>query len=415
VSDAAAGQVTGETPEAAPLATTVPDRRDGQELQHPRLVGGVTRDGVFNLVGALSTGLCVAMLLFGRLAAFSGLIGFMVVAYVIFIVTYGVLVSLHDDRPAVVNAVMTVIMYSAALLGFMALVSVVSITLWRGRSALGHTNFFTDDMSKAGPLDPVTVGGIKHALVGTLWMISIALALTVPIGLTCAVYLNEVHGRFSRFVRTMVEAMTALPSIVAGLFIYLTWELILGFEKSGLAAALALSVMMLPIIIRASDVVLRLVPGNLREASAALGAPRWRTVWHVVIPTARPGLATAVILGTARGVGETSPVLLTAGFTSYLNVNPLHGPMVSLPLEAFKLVASGQPALVSRGFACAAFLLLVVLTLFVIARVIGGRGPGHLTRGQERRIAVASSRDEARFRARLVRDDPSRDLAEGTP
>jgi phosphate transport system permease protein len=246
-------------------------------------------------------------------------------------------------------------------------------------------------------------------------MISIALALTVPIGLTCAVYLNEVHGRFSRFVRTMVEAMTALPSIVAGLFIYLTWELILGFEKSGLAAALALSVMMLPIIIRASDVVLRLVPGNLREASAALGAPRWRTVWHVVIPTARPGLATAVILGTARGVGETSPVLLTAGFTSYLNVNPLHGPMVSLPLEAFKLVASGQPALVSRGFACAAFLLLVVLTLFVIARVIGGRGPGHLTRGQERRIAVASSRDEARFRARLVRDDPSRDLAEGTP
>ena len=107
--------------------------------------------------------------------------------------------------------------------------------------------------------------------------------------------------------------MTALPSILAGLFIFATWILILGFERSGLAASIAVSIMMLPIIIRSADVVLRLVPGNLREASAALGAPQWRTVWHVVLPTARSGLATAVILGVARGVGETAPVLLTVG------------------------------------------------------------------------------------------------------
>ena len=119
--------------------------------------------------------------------------------------------------------------------------------------------------------------------------------------------MTEVGGRFARVVRTVVEAMTALPSIVAGLFIYTVLILGLGFPRSGFAAAMALSVMMLPIIARASDVVLRVVPGGLREASLALGASRWRTVWHVVLPTARPGLATALILGVARGIGETSP------------------------------------------------------------------------------------------------------------
>ena len=116
----------------------------------------------------------------------------------------------------------------------------------------------------------------------------------------------------ARFVRTIVEAMTALPSIVAGLFVYTVLIVALGFPRSGFAAAMALSVMMLPIIARASDVVLRVVPGGLREASLALGASRWRTVWHVVLPTARPGLATAVILGLARGIGETAPVLIVS-------------------------------------------------------------------------------------------------------
>ena len=128
----------------------------------------------------------------------------------------------------------------------------------------------------------------------------------MPLGIGTAVFLNEVGGRFARLVRTVVDAMTALPSIVAGLFIFAMFILVLGQPRSGLAASLAITVMMLPIIIRSADVVLRLVPGNLREASLALGASRWRTVWHVVLPTARSGLATAVILGVARGVGETA-------------------------------------------------------------------------------------------------------------
>ncbi len=362
-----------------------------------RQLGGVSPTDVLNAVGALASGVCVTLLLFGRLAPFSGLLGFVVVAYVVSLAAYAVLVSLADDGPAVRDRVVTVLLYTAATIVFSALAFVVVYTIGRGVSALRHANLYTQDMSSAGPLDPLTVGGIKHALVGTLIMISIALVITVPLGLTCAVYLNEVGGRLARFVRIIVDAMTALPSIVAGLFIYATWILILGYEKSGLAASLAISVMMLPIIIRAADVVLRLVPGSLREASAAMGASHWRTVWHVVLPTARSGLATSVILGMARGIGETSPVLLTAGYTASLNFNPVHGPMISLPLAAFTFVASGRPELIARGFATSAFLLLVVLALFAIARVLGGRGPGHVSARQARTIARQSARDTGRF------------------
>ncbi|WP_339131081.1 phosphate ABC transporter permease PstA [Streptomyces sp. f51] len=363
----------------------------------PRRIGGVTRNGVLSLCGAAASALCVTVLLFGQLAPFSGALGFTVTAYLVFLAVYAVLTGLDEDGQAVRDRVMTVVLWTAATLLFSGLVMVVGFTGWRGREALPHANFFTQDMQAAGPLDPLTHGGIAHAMLGTLTMITIALAITVPLGLACAVYLNQIPGRFSRFVRTIVEAMTALPSIVAGLMVYATWILGLGMQKSGLAAGFAISVMMLPIVIRASDVVLRLVPGNLTEAAEALGAPRWRTVWHVVLPTARSGLATAVILGTARGIGETSPVLLTAGFTAALNTDATSGPMVSLPLAVFNFVKSPEPTMIARGFGAAAVLMALVLVLFVIARVIGGRGPGHQTRRQARRTARASRADVQRF------------------
>ncbi len=273
-----------------------------------------------------------------RLTALSGPLGFVFVAYVVFVVIYGVLVSLTDDAPVVRDAVMTVLMASCAVLALGALGVVVAFTFARGWDALRHLNFYTQDMSKAGPLAPLKVGGMGHALVGTVWMVGIAVILTVPLGLVAAVYLDMTRSRPARFFRTVVEAMTALPSILAGLFIYASWILAFGFQRSGLAAALALSVMMLPYIVRAADLALRLVPNNLREASAALGAPGWRGEMQVVLPTARSGLATAVILGIARSIGEASPVLLTAGYTTYINANPLQGAMVSLPLETLELV-----------------------------------------------------------------------------
>ena len=198
-------------------------------------------------------------------------------------------------------------------------------------------------------------------------------------------------------MRTVVEAMTALPSIIAGLFIYAFYILTFHGPKSGFAAALALTVMMLPIIIRAADVVLRLVPGSLKEASLALGAGQWRTLWHVTLPTARSGLATAVILGMARGIGETSPVLLTAGVTPYVNHNPFEGPQVSLPLQTLLMTRSPYKPYIARGFGAAAVLMMIVLVLFILARKIGGRGPGNLTKRQLARAVAASRRDMVRL------------------
>lgn len=404
---------------AEEIGTTVhvpPD--SAMPAQRRRRPGAASGGGVRTIAGATTTAISVALLLFGRVAPFSGLVGFVILTFVVFLFAYAILVGLHDEHQVVVDRVMTVVMYSAAALLFLALAYIVVYTLYGGRRALGHPNFFFQDLTRVGSLDsvPLSVGGVGHAIVGTLWMIGIALVITVPLGLLAAVYLNEVGGRFARFVRTIVEAMTALPSVVAGLFVFATWILILHKEKSATAASLALSVDMLPIIIRAADVVLRLVPGNLREASKALGAPAWRTVWHVVLPTARSGLATSVILGMARGIGETAPVLLTAGYTTSLNTNPAHGPMVSLPLAAFELVRTGIPKLQARGFAAAAFLLLLVLTLFVIARIIGGRGPGQLSARQARRVTRASARDANRIISSYqARVDRIRPFPEGAP
>src|SRR5581483_6903054 len=227
--------------------------------------------------------------------------------------------------------------------------------------ALLHLNFFTQDLRSAQAQDPLTKGGVLHAVAGTLIELAIALGIAVPLGLLAAVYLHEVPGRFTRFIRTVVDAMTALPDIISGLFIYATLILIFQLGPSGLAAGAALGVTVLPIIIRAAEVVLRLVPGSLKEASYALGASQWRTAWHVLLPTARSGLATAVILGAARAIGETSPILLTAGATGYLNLNPLNGAMMSLPLFVFTEVQSSENFEVARGFGAAAVLLILVV------------------------------------------------------
>jgi phosphate transport system permease protein len=180
----------------------------------------------------------------------------------------------------------------------------------------------------------------------------------------------------------------------------------------GLAAACALAVTVITIICRAAYVVLRLVPGGLTEASYALGSGHWRTVWHVTLPTARSGLATAVILGAARAIGETSPVLLTAGATFYFNFNPTSGAMMSLPLAAYTLVQNPEPNYIARGFGSAVVLLVLVVVLFGIARMIGGRGPGQLTSRQLRRLMRASRRN-TRFATRAAAGQPVTSASDG--
>ena len=385
-------------PRADGLSTTVvPPIPSDAPATRARSISGLRRSDLLALGGSALAALSIVTLLFTQIAPLSGPIGFVLLTYVIFLVLYALLVSFDESGPVVRDRVVAAVVHALAFLLLSALVVIVAFTAYRGLKALVHINFYTQDLTNAGPLDPLSVGGISHAIVGTLIEISIALAIVIPLGITCAVFLNEIPGTFARFVRTIAEAMTALPSIVAGLFIYATLILILGLPKSGFAAALAISVMMLPIIIRAADVVLRLVPGSLKEASLALGTGQWRTVWHVTLPTARSGLMTAVILGAARGIGETSPVLITAGYTASMNTNPFSGPMVSLPLAAFNLVGNPQITSIQRAFGAAMTLLVVVLVLFVIARIIGGRGPGNLTKRQVQRRAKESERDAKRF------------------
>lgn len=388
-----AQEMSGDRHTTLPTITPIPE-----DLK-PRKIGGYRRSDVLSLAGAAVGGFGLAFLLFALLPL-TGWLGFLVVAYVGFLGLYAALTSLDEDFAAVKDRLFAVLIHSLAFTLLLALIFVVTFTVIRGWEALLNWNFFTQDMQNAGPLDPLTSGGILHAIVGTLIMITIALAIVIPLGVACAVYMNEMPGPFARFVRTIAEAMTALPSIVAGLFIYASLILILGFDKSGFAASMAIGVMMLPIIIRASDVVLRLVPGSLKEASYALGAGQWRTVWHVTLPTARSGLMTAIILGTARGIGETSPVLLTAGFTAALNLNPTSGPMVSLPLATFEFVKSPEPTMIARGFGTAAVLMFLVLILFIVARIIGGRGPGNLSKGQMKRRSKRSRDDQQRFTKR---------------
>lgn len=391
------GPAETHTPNVAVETTILPRHPSNAAAPQPRAIGRFGRDDVLVMGGAGASALATTLLLFGRLATLDGAIGFVVVLLLTFIVIYGALTALTNDVPAIVDKVMAVLMCSTALLAGTALVWVVSSTVWNGRAALGKINTYVEDMSVAGPLEPLDIGGIAHAIVGTLLIIAIALAITLPLGILCAVFLTETHGRFTGLVRTIVTAMTALPSILAGLFILATYILILGFPRSGLAAALAVSIMMWPIIIRSGDVVLRLVPGSLREASAALGAPTWRTVWHVVLPTARSGLSTSVILGVARGIGETAPVLLTSGVAASMNTNPADNSMMSLSLFTYQFIRSPQPNLVARGFASAAVLMILVLALFTLARVLGGRGAGRLSKRQIRRAVARSKRDLARI------------------
>ena len=368
-----------------------------------RVLGGAQKEDLRALVGAGIAAAALTYLIYFVLLPWTGLLGFIVVGFGVFLFLYGLLVSQTAPAIHVQDKIAAVVMHSLAFAMLLALVVVVGFTFKRGSTALLNLNFFTSDLSGAGPLDPLSQGGVLHAMAGTLMMITLALLVTVPLGLVTAVYLSENRSRFARFVRTIAEAMTALPSVIAGLFVYaliLTLQDATGIgEKSGLAAAGALAVMMLPIVIRAADVVLRLVPGTLKEAASALGAPRWRVVWHVVMPTSRSGLMTAVILGTARGIGETSPVLLTAGYTTAVNLDPTSGPMVSLPLATFILTRSPEPTQIARGFGAAAVLMLIVLVLFVIARVLGGRGAGELSARQRRRAATRSAQDVGRYDA----------------
>ncbi|MBW8806343.1 MAG: phosphate ABC transporter permease PstA [Catenulisporales bacterium] len=360
------------------------DAATGQVMVRP---SALTAADAGSLAGAAAGALGLVWLLYERILPFSGALGFWLCWYVAFLALYWGIARSQWEARHVREKIATAVFTGAGLLVLAVLADMIGYIGWRGATAVGHRGFLTTDMQKTGPLDGLDSGGILHAMIGSLEQLGLATLFAVPLGFAAAVFMSEIGGRLARPVRTVVEAMTALPSIVAGLFVFGAVILSLGFDRSGLAASIALTVMMMPIVTRAAEVVIRVVPNTLREASYALGASQWRTVWNVVLPTARSGLTTAILLGMARAVGETSPVLLTAGFSSGRNSNPFSGEQTSLPLYVWNYVRYPQPDMKIRAFGAALALMLMVLILFVAARLVGGRGPGELSRRRRRRMA----------------------------
>jgi phosphate transport system permease protein len=338
--------------------------------RRPRRLHALTGEEWLSLIGSALASVALVTIGYEHILDFSGTLGYLVCLYFTFMVVYAVVLSVSTPRPIVVERLVTVTLWLAAAIVIFALATTVVYTFLKGWRALVHANFFTHDMSGVAPTAPLSQGGIFHAIVGSIIEVGIAVVISVPLGIATAVYMMEVGGRGSRLVRTVVESMTALPEILAGLFVYVLLIVEFGMAKSGLAASIAMAVTMVPIIARAGEVALRVVPGGLREASQALGASHWKTVWKIVLPSARAGLGTAVILAIARGIGETAVVLITSGASSFLTFNPTQVPMNSLPLYIYTAYTTHEPTAITRAFGAASVLLIMVLGLFVAMRVI---------------------------------------------
>ena len=363
------------TIDSAPRATTVgtPVRRTDRRPRRPR---ELTLADLGTVFGSLVSALCLNWLVFARFTDGVGWFGFVFCTYVSFLILFGIVTAERLGRLVAVDRIATVVIVSGGIFLLIPLTWLIAYVVIRGIPAL-RAGFFVNDQSGVTPVMESTAGGGAHAVVGTIEQVGLALLWSLPLGLAAAVFLNESRSKWRRPVRIFVDAMSGLPSIVAGLFIYAV--LILPFASSGnplfgfngFMASLALAMIMLPTVTRTVEVVLRLVPDGLRESSLALGASRARTVWSVVFPTARTGMTTAVVLGIARIVGETAPLLFTAFGYDLMNANPTGGAQESLPLFVYRNIRKPDPAAIERGFAGALVLMMIVLVLFAIARFIG--------------------------------------------
>ena len=373
-----------------------PAPRPGQSRRVRRRPREFTLSDLGTFAASLASATCLSWLIFARLTDGAGWLAVAAATYVVFLVMF---VAATSDRLGWLVAkdrLVTTIVTTGSVLLFVPLVWLVGTILIKGATAL-RPSFLFSDMAGVGPTDPATAGGGQHAIIGTLQEVGIALLLSLPLSLAVAIFLNESRSRWRRSVRVIVDAMSGLPSIVAGLFIFAVFILpnkgqgtLFGYN--GFMAALALSMIMIPPITRTIEVVLRLVPDGLREASLALGASRARTVWSVVLPTSRTGITTAVVLGVARAVGETAPLLFTAFGSNYLNVNPFAGTQESLPMFVWRFIREPSEASVDRGFAGGLMLLLLVLGLFGTARYIGRDRSRSAARKRARRSGAGRPR-----------------------
>ena len=262
---------------------------------------------------------------------------------------------------------------AATILALIPLVLIIYYLLSKGLGAWS-SSFFTTDPTGNTFFKSSSIGGIKSAILGTIEMVALASAIAVPIGVGVAVWLIE-YGRnswFAHAVRFFVDVLTGVPSIVFGLFIYIVLVVGTGSSFAGYKGSLALSLLMLPVVIRSAEVILQLVPAGLRESALALGAPRWKVIFSIVLPTALPGMITGVLLAVARAAGETAPLLFTAASTKTTSYD-LSGFMNSLPVQIYGDVTSPTTAVVNRAWGAALTLVALILVLNLIARLVSRR------------------------------------------
>jgi len=356
----------------------------------------VPRRAAWNPAAAIEVGGCGAAGLAAawvplQLTGWDAPFGFFVLWFVSFLVILGVVVRQRHGVLELKDRMATVLITAGTGFALLPLVLILVYVVVKGGGPVlaRFPHFLTHDMHLYGPTDPASKAGMEAAIIGTLEQVGLATVVTVPVGILAATYINEIGGRLAAIVRTVADAMTGLPTVIAGLFVYAAWVKPRGTAgHSGWAAAMALMVIMLPTMVRTSEEVLRIVAGSLREAALALGAPEWRVILRIVIPTARTGLVTAALLAIARALGETAPVLLTAFGSAHVNVNPFSGPQASLTIQVYTLVRSASNHNVAVGNGGALVLVILILTLFTLARILGAGERGRRRRPPLRQLLL---------------------------
>ena len=267
------------------------------------------------------------------------------------------------------NKAATILFATSFLIAMVPLVWVLYTVLERGFSAVVSSGWWS--RSLAGVLPDQMAGGVYHAIYGTIVQAAIAAAISVPLGIMAAIYLVEYGtGRFAKVTTFMVDILAGVPSIVAALFIFALWIATLGFPQSAFAVSLALVLLMLPVVVRNTEEMLKLVPDELREASYALGVPKWKTIVRIVVPTALPGMISGILLALARVMGETAPVLVLVGYARSINYDAFDGNMASLPLLIYTELINPEAAGRLRVWGAALTLILLVAGLYVAAAFI---------------------------------------------
>jgi phosphate transport system permease protein len=348
---------------------TLGDHAESDRLLHDALTGGKLPRWAGPASGAAALALAVVL---NAVTFIDGIAGTLVVAAVLFgVIQTGWSFAVEGRRHAV-DRFATTLIYTTFLVALAPLVAVLLTVIVKGIQVIS-ADFLLTSMRGVSPREEG--GGVYHAIIGTLEQVGIAALIGVPLGILTAIYLVEYapdarNRRLAHLVSFFVDVMTGVPSVVVGLFVYTAFVLTLGMERSGFAASIALMILMLPVVVRSTEEMLRIVPRDLREASYALGIPKWRTILKIVLPTAMSGIITGAMLAIARVAGETAPLLLTTFFSNSINFNPFKGPQAALPTYIWDQFTTGTVSAVDRAWGAALVLIVLVMALYLGAKII---------------------------------------------